>query len=98
LAELMAWAGAEFPLQGRACGGDIRFGGDGRQEPAPFEPEVRKWAMGTMALPAWNGTAAGVARSWAAHRLGRTRADPRRLRHLAGTDRRTARNRRPQPL
>ena len=34
-----------------ACGGDIRFRGDGRQETAHFEPEVRKRAKARMASP-----------------------------------------------
>ena len=58
-ANLLARVGEEFPLECPACGGDIRLiafitdaAGDGRQEPAPFEPEVRKRAMATMALPA----------------------------------------------
>ena len=32
--KLMPRVGEEFPLQGPACGGDIRLRGDGRQEPA----------------------------------------------------------------
>jgi hypothetical protein len=55
-----------------------RARGDGRQEPAPFEPEVRKRAMATMALTASSSTAAHFSRSRAAHRLARTRAGPRR--------------------
>ena len=45
-----------------ACGGDIRFRGDGRQEPAHFEPEVyvcgrhgRHAACGRHARPFRNG-------------------------------------------
>jgi len=40
----------------------------------------------------------GVARPWPAHRLGRTRADPRRSRRLSSRGRRTARDRCSQPL
>ena len=43
-AKLMARVGEEFPLLCPACGGDIRLRGGVRQEPAPFEPEVRKRA------------------------------------------------------
>jgi hypothetical protein len=38
----MALVGEEFPLACPGCGGDIRLREDGRQEPAHFEPEVRK--------------------------------------------------------
>ena len=48
-AKLMARVGEEVPLECPACGGDIRFRGDGRQEPAHFEPEVRKRAKDRMA-------------------------------------------------
>ncbi|NCA11684.1 hypothetical protein EBR56_07730 [bacterium] len=48
-AKPMARMGEEFPLE---CGGDIRPRGDGRQEPAHFEPEVRKRAKARMASPA----------------------------------------------
>jgi hypothetical protein len=58
-AKLMARVGEEFPLQCPACGGDVRLisfitepGGDGRQEPAHFEPEVRKREKARMASPA----------------------------------------------
>ena len=51
-AKLMARVGEEFPLACPACGGDIRLRGDGRQEPAHFEPEVRKRAKARMASPA----------------------------------------------
>ena len=51
-AKLMARVGEEFPLECPGCGGDIRLRGDGRQEPAHFEPEVRKRAKARMALPA----------------------------------------------
>jgi hypothetical protein len=47
-AKLMARMGEEFPLQCPSCGGDIRLREDGRQEPAHFEPEVRKRAK-----PGW---------------------------------------------
>ena len=33
------------------CGGDIRLRGDGRQEPAHFEPEVRKGEKARMRKP-----------------------------------------------
>jgi hypothetical protein len=48
-AKLMAWVGEACPLLYPACGGDIRLIGDGRQEPAHFEPEVRKRAKARMA-------------------------------------------------
>ena len=51
-AKLMARVGEKFPLQCPACGGDIRLRADGRQEPAPFEPEVRKLEKARMASPA----------------------------------------------
>jgi hypothetical protein len=51
-AKLMARVGEEFPLECPACGGDIRLRGDGRQEPAYFEPEVRKREKARMASPA----------------------------------------------
>ena len=51
-AELMARVGEEFPLECPACGGDIRLREDGRQEPAHFEPEVRKRKKARMASPA----------------------------------------------
>jgi hypothetical protein len=38
----MARVGEEFPLECPGCGGDIRLREDGRQEPAHFEPVVRK--------------------------------------------------------
>ena len=51
-AKLMARVGEEFPLACPTCGGDIRLRGDGRQEPAHFEPEVRKREKARMASPA----------------------------------------------
>jgi hypothetical protein len=51
-AKLMARVGEEFPLACPTCGGDIRLREDGRQEPAHFEPEVRKRAKARMASPA----------------------------------------------
>ena len=51
-AKLMARVGEEFPLECPGCGGDIRFREDGRQEPAHFEPEVRKRKKARMASPA----------------------------------------------
>jgi hypothetical protein len=51
-AKLMARVGEEFPLECQNCGGDIRLRGDGRQEPAHFEPEVRKRVKTRMASPA----------------------------------------------
>ena len=50
-AKLMARVGEEFPLECPGCGGDIRRRGDGRQEPAHFEPEVRKREKARMASP-----------------------------------------------
>ncbi len=50
-AKLMARVGEEFPLECPGCGGDIRLREDGRQEPAHFEPEVRKRAKARMASP-----------------------------------------------
>ncbi|NCY02019.1 MAG: hypothetical protein EBX36_03685 [Planctomycetia bacterium] len=41
-ATLMARVGRSFRPSAPGCGGDIRLGGDCRQEPAHFEPEVRK--------------------------------------------------------
>jgi len=51
-AKLMARVGEEFPLECPNCGGDIRLREDGRQEPAHFEPEVRKRKKARMASPA----------------------------------------------
>jgi len=51
-AKLMARMGEEFPLQCPGYGGDIRLRGDCRQEPAHFEPEVRKREKVRMASPA----------------------------------------------
>jgi hypothetical protein len=51
-AKLMARVGEEFPLECPNCGGDIRLRGDRRQEPAHFEPEVRKRKKARMASPA----------------------------------------------
>ena len=51
-AKLMARVGEEFPLECAGCGGDIRLRGDRRQEPAHFEPEVRKRKKARMASPA----------------------------------------------
>jgi hypothetical protein len=48
----MARVGEEFPLECPACGGDIRLRVDRRQEPAHFEPEVRKRKKARMASPA----------------------------------------------
>jgi len=48
----MARVGEEFPLECPGCGGDIRLRKDGRQEPAHFEPEVRKREKARMASPA----------------------------------------------
>lgn len=41
-AKRMARVGEEYPLQCPGCGAGIRLREDGRQEPAHFEPEVRK--------------------------------------------------------
>jgi len=51
-AKLMARVGEEFPLECPNCGGDIRLREDRRQEPAHFEPEVRKRKKARMASPA----------------------------------------------
>ncbi|MFM8291895.1 MAG: transposase, partial [Planctomycetia bacterium] len=51
-AKLMARMGEEFPLECPGCGGDIRLREDRRQEPASFEPEVRKREKARMASPA----------------------------------------------
>jgi hypothetical protein len=51
-AKLLARVGEEFPPECPNCGGDIRLRGDGRQEPAHFEPEVRKREKARMASPA----------------------------------------------
>ena len=37
-----------------SCGGDIRLREDGRQEPAHFEPEVRKREKARKASSAWS--------------------------------------------
>jgi hypothetical protein len=50
-AKLMARVCEEFPFACPGCGGDIRRRGDGRQEPAHFEPEVRKRGKARMASP-----------------------------------------------
>jgi hypothetical protein len=47
-AKLVAPTGKECPR----CGGDIRLRGDGRQEPASVDPEVRKLKKARMASPA----------------------------------------------
>ena len=46
-----AW-GRSFHSSALGCGGDIRLRGSGRQEPAHFEPEVRKRKKARMASPA----------------------------------------------
>jgi hypothetical protein len=51
-AKLLARVGEEFPLACPRCGGDIRPLADGRQEPASFEPEVRKRMKARMASAA----------------------------------------------
>jgi hypothetical protein len=51
-AKLMARVGEEFPLECPNCGGDSRLRADRRQEPAHFEPEVRKRKKARMASPA----------------------------------------------
>ena len=51
-AKLMARVGEEFPVACPGCGGDIRRRVDRRQEPAHFEPEVRKREKARMASPA----------------------------------------------
>jgi hypothetical protein len=51
-ARLMAREGEEFPFACPGCNGDIRLREDGRQEPAHFEPEVRKRKKARMASPA----------------------------------------------
>jgi hypothetical protein len=51
-AKLLARLGEEFPLECPNCGGDTRLRGDGRQEPAHFEPDVRKREKARMASPA----------------------------------------------
>jgi hypothetical protein len=51
-AKLMARVAEEFPLECPNCGVDIRPRDDGRQEPAHFEPEVRKREKARMASPA----------------------------------------------
>ena len=54
LREQNSWPGwgRSFLLRALGCGGDIRFREDGRQEPAHFEPEVRKRKKARMASPA----------------------------------------------
>jgi len=44
--------GEEFPVACPGRGGDIRLRENGRQEPAHFEPEVRKRKKARMASPA----------------------------------------------
>jgi hypothetical protein len=51
-AKLMARVGEEFPVACPGCGGDIHRRVDRRQEPAHFEPEVRKRKKARMASPA----------------------------------------------
>jgi hypothetical protein len=51
-AKLMARVREEFPLECPNCGGDIRPREDGRQEPAHFEPDVRKREKARKASPA----------------------------------------------
>jgi len=51
-AKLLARVGEEFPLKSPNCGGEIRPLADGRQEPASFEPEVRKRKKARMASTA----------------------------------------------
>ncbi len=51
-AKLLARVGEAFPLACPNCGGDIRLIADGRQEPASFEPAVRKWKKARMASTA----------------------------------------------
>jgi hypothetical protein len=51
-AKLMARVGEGFPFACPACGGDIRLRVDRRQEPAHFEPEVRKRKKARMASAA----------------------------------------------
>jgi hypothetical protein len=51
-AKLMARLGEESPFACPGCGGDIRRRVGGRQEPAHFEPEVRKREKARMASPA----------------------------------------------
>ena len=46
--------GRSFRSSALGCGGDIRLRGDGRQEPAHFEPDVRKRAKSRMASPAYS--------------------------------------------
>ena len=48
-AKLMARVGGVVSTGVPTCGGDIRLRGDGRQEPAHFEPEVRKREQARMA-------------------------------------------------
>jgi len=48
----MARVGEEFPLECPNSAGDIRRRGDGRQEPAHVEPEVRKREKARMRKPA----------------------------------------------
>jgi hypothetical protein len=45
------WA-RSFVLRALGCGGDIRLRGDGRQEPAHFEPEIRRREKARMRKPA----------------------------------------------
>jgi hypothetical protein len=47
----MARVGMEFPFECPGCGGVMRLRGDGRQERAHFEPEVRKRKKASMASP-----------------------------------------------
>jgi len=51
-AKLMARVGEEFPFECPARGCDILHRVSGRQEPAYFEPEVRKREKARMASPA----------------------------------------------
>ena len=53
-AKLLARMGEELPLACPSYGGAIRLIVDGRQEPASFEPEVRKPKKARMASTACN--------------------------------------------
>ena len=51
-AKLLARVGEEFPFECPACGGDIRLRGNGRKEPAHFDPKVCKRAKARIRKPA----------------------------------------------
>ena len=108
-AKLMARVGEEFPFACPGCGGDIRLiafitePGPNHQTTAGRSRLTSKRRFASWRRPGWlrPRTAAppvSLSRPRPTRRLGRARAGPRRPGNLSGTDRRTARDRHPQPL